>query len=327
MPLMNRVLYAVLACAALAPMTAAAAPSPTPSPALPDVILPAPSGFSELTSSTFHGEFTAHYYATSTGSKDAAAIEATLNHDGYVDGYGKTWIQATAGHALVDAVIAFTGAKGARDWLSSAEIGDKSDPAYKHADTVTGLGTYYGGHFTYANTTQADVFAFVKGNDVFLVGAESAKDDVLALATSQATAQYVKAPAATIPSSQWPENKSSGLSAGSAAGPIVGVIVILVVVAGVLLVGGLIIRSRRRALVPAAYGAMPFAAGAVPPAPPAVAQMSEDGNFWWDGGSWRNAALEAPPGAQRSSDGGLWWDGRNWRPVPAGAPAPGSSPF
>jgi hypothetical protein len=79
---------------------------------------------------------------------------------------------------------------------------------------------------------------------------------------------------------------------------------------------------RRRAAPAPAYamaGGYPMTEAPGPGEPPASLQMSPDGNYWWDGQTWRDAAHEAPPWAQRSSDGIYWWDGSNWRPVP---PAP-----
>jgi len=54
-------------------------------------------------------------------------------------------------------------------------------------------------------------------------------------------------------------------------------------------------------------------------------QLSEDGNYWWDGQTWRDSSREVPPTAQRSFDGVTWWDGRSWRPVPP-ATEPGPPP-
>ncbi|HEY1456503.1 MAG TPA: hypothetical protein VGG31_08385 [Candidatus Dormibacteraeota bacterium] len=319
---MKRLLYAFAALAALLPLSASAASPtpPTPSPSLDTILVAAPSGFTELTSSPFHGQFTAHDYATNVGAAKAAEMESTLNSDGFVDGYGKTYIQQSAGHALIQAVIAFTGGKGAHDWLTQAEAGDKADTTYKHSDTISGIDSYYGVHFADAsNNTTGDGFSFVKGNDVFLIDAVSQKDDVLTLATSQTMAQFNKAPSETIPSSKWPENKNPVSSAASSLGGVIGDVLIGIVVLGVLAVlGGLIARSRRRTPALAGYGQMPMAAAAS--AAPAGVQMSEDGRFWWDGQSWKDAEHEAPPSAQRSSDGSLWWDGTNWRPVPQQPP-------
>lgn len=323
---MNRFVYSfAIAVAALIPVVAVAAPSPTPSPTLDTVLAPPPSGFAELTTSSFHGSFTAHDYATNTGSDKASEIEQTLIHDGYVDGFGKTWIQQSANHAMVELVIAFTGGKGARDWLTQAEAGDKSDPTYVHPDTISGIPNYYGGHFASStDNTVTDAFVFAKGNDVFEVGAVSQKDDILSLASSQTTSQFNSAPSETIPSSDWPENKTSGSSSGGAVGTIFLVVAAIVVIAIVVLV--FMLRSRRRP-APAMYGAMgapmaggPMMGGATPPAATSGVQLSDDGKYWWDGQAWKDAEHEAPPSAQRSSDGTLWWDGRNWRPVPQQGP-------
>lgn len=309
----NRLIYALaISFLALGPLTATAAP--IPSPGLDTVLVAPPSGYTELTSTSFHGSFTAHDYAVASDEAQATEIEKTLNHDGFVDGYGKTWIHQASQRAMVEAVIAFTGGRGAKDWLTAAEAGDKSDPTYVRADTITGVNPYYGGHFKYSSSnTVGDVFSFVKGNDVFIVGVVSTKDDVLSLATTQTKTQFDQAPGQTIPSSQWPENASKTV-AGSFPLLAVGIIGALIVVA---VVAVLALTMRRRGGMTPAMVAAPGAMGS-PPA--GGVQMSTDGKYWWDGQNWRDAATETPPSAQRSSDGALWWDGQNWRPVPHAGP-------
>jgi hypothetical protein len=153
-----------------------------------------------------------------------------------------------------------------------------------------------------SNQTYGDAFAFVKGNDFFVVIAVSPKDDLGSTAANQTLAQYTAAPDATIPQSQWPQSSSS--TAASNFGSFLGGAIVLALLAGVvLLVVGLVRRSRRQTSF----------AGAVPAA---GVQMSPDGRYWWDGQSWRDAQVEVPPTAQRSGDGHFWWDGRQWRPVP-----------
>lgn len=333
MPRMNRVLYAAVAVlAALIPATAMAA-SPSPTPSLDQVLQPAPSGFTELTTSPLAGHFTAHDYAQNSGVSNPNDVENTLNHDGFVDGYGKTWVQQSASHALVELVIAFTGGKGAQDWLTSAEAGDKSDPTFKHTDSIDGIDHYYGVHFvsTSANTV-ADAYVFVKGNDVFAIGAESKQDDVLTLAKSQTTSQFNSAPNETIPSSQWPENKTSAAGGFSAVFYVIAAVVVIVIIVLVA-----VLRSRRRGPAMATAGstyAPPmmsgggYSGGTGAPAvgaPPAGVQMSDDGRYWWDGQTWKDSEREAPPSAQRSSDGSHWWDGKSWRPVPGQAPPPATT--
>jgi len=308
-PIRTLTLAAAVALAT-SPLAGAAAATPSPSPSL-DKVLAAPPGsdFTELTTGVLHGEFTAHDWATTNASgSDATETEKTLTKDGFVDGYGKTWAQASAGHAMIEAVMAFTGGQGARKALTSLEASDKSDKSYKHADTTSGIDPYYGAHFADSSSnTVGDLFVFVKGNDVFFVILASQKDDVLAVATSQAKAQYAAAPASTIPTADWPENASSPTSGSSAAlgFGIIAAIIVVVVIAVVFLV-----MRRRGAARPAMMGAVGGAGGV---------QLSPDGNYWYDGQTWRDAAHEAPPAAQRSSDGTLWWDGRTWRPVPQAA--------
>ena len=323
---MNRLIYALpAAVVAIAIPLSVAAATPSPSPSLDSVLLAPPTGYTELTASPFHGEFNASDYAQASDSANASAIEDTLKHDGFVDGYGKTWIQESSAHVLLLGVLAFTGGKGAHDWLLAAEAGDKKDPSYVKADSIDGIGTYYGGHFSYADTkTVGDAFSFVKGNDVFLVAAVSTKDDVLSLAQTTTKNQYDQAPEQTIPSALWPENASTSSGSNAALGfGIIGGIVIVVVVLAIVFIA----RARRPRVVPAMAGGVygppgmvDYGSAAAPQAAAGAVQMSPDNNYWWDGQAWRDAAKEVPPTAQRSSDGTLWWDGRTWRPVaqPAG---------
>lgn len=295
------VLFAV--AAALAPLTALATSRPSPS---LDTVLAAPpaSDFTEMTTSPLHGSFTAHDWAALSGSSsDAQQTEATLNRDGFVEGFGKTWRQPASGHTLLEAVMAFSGGRGAQSALSGMEASDKADASYAKADTVSGISSYYGAHFVDAsNQVIEDFFAFVKGNDVFGIAFVSNKDDVLDAATRQIQSQFSRAPGSTIPRSEWPENANPVASFPIAAfGAGLGFIVV---------VGGLVaffLLRRRPSAAPSIYASF---------APALSLQMSTDGHYWWDGMAWRDAAQEVPPQAQRSSDGAYWWDGTNWRPVP-----------
>lgn len=293
---------------ALLPMTVSATSSPNPS---LDTVLVAPptSDFTELTTSPLHGKFTAHDWAALSGTGPGATqTEATLNKDGFVDGFGKTWAQASSGHALIEAVMAFSGGRGAQSALTGMEASDKSDSTYKSPDRVSGITPYYGAHFVdTTNQLVEDFFAFVKGNDVFGIAFVSPQDDVLDAATKQVQAQYSRAPRSTIPTSQWPENTSpSGSIPFGILGAAVGFIVVVMA-----LVTFLVLR-RRTPRSDAAYASY---------VPALSLQMSPDGNYWWDGQSWRDAAQSVPPDAQRSSDGAYWWDGRTWRVVPQQPPA------
>jgi len=315
---MIRIVAATVAAAlaAVVPLTVSATPSPSPS--LDSVLAKPPSSdFAELTTGTFHGDFTAHDYALNATGATAAETETTLVHYGFVAGYGKEWASTASRHALVEIVMAFTGGQGARKTLTALEKADKADTHYQHSNTLSGVDPSYGVHlFDSSSSVYEDGFGFVKGNDVFAVYFASTQDDNLAPATSQAKAQFDGAPDGTIPSAQWPENASSNSTAFK-AGQIFGVLLVAVLVIALIAVGvGLLLRSRRRDAMPAGSGA--------PGAP--VVQMSPDGNYWYDGQGWRDAAQEIPPTAQRSSDGTLWWDGRNWRPVPQPGQPPEQPP-
>jgi hypothetical protein len=230
---MKKLLYALaLAIAAIGPVSAAAAP--TPSPALAGLLAPPPAGSSQLMSGPLQGQLTATAYAKQYQAK---ALEAgiTLIHDGFVDAYGLEWVQRSNTQDLVEFVIAFSGRKGAMDWLGYMEAADKTDPTYKHADKLTGIDPYYGSHT--ASTSPrvfTDFFAFVKGNDLFAVGVVSAKDDALKLVTSQTRRQYSSAPAETIPKARWPENAPSQRPQTNFLATIIGGVLVVVGIGAVI---------------------------------------------------------------------------------------------
>lgn len=317
---MKHPLYAALgaAAAAMLPFSVLAGPTtPTPSPALSTIVAAAPgSDYVEADKTApgvIEGAFNAQQYIAFGTTSDPSAVKATLDQDGFIAGYGRTWVQRATAHAIVEAAVAFTGGTGAKNWLAASELADKSDPSYKSAVSITGLGPYYGAYFVNTtNKTYINEYAFVKGNDFYLVAVASGADDVAATAVAQAQAQYKLAPAYTVPPADWPTQPSTNSTAYD-IGYLTGHLVFYALLAGlILLVIGLIIRSRRRraaAAVPAAYGA-------VTAPPPGAVQLSPDGNFWWDGQAWRDVSREAPPSARRSNDGAFWWDGSIWRPVP-----------
>ncbi len=69
---------------------------------------------------------------------------------------------------------------------------------------------------------------------------------------------------------------------------------------------------------------------------PSGAQLSDDGQWWWDGSQWQPvpapgaaapaaaadpAAAPAQAAGQLSDDGQWQWDGTQWQPVQGAAPA------
>lgn len=239
---MKQLLSALAMVAAmLGPISASAAPSP--SPALGTVLLSPPSGYAQVTTGTFHGRFSATDYAAQYQSTELQA-GITLIHDGFVDGYGMTWLQRSTGHALLEFVIAFEGGSGAKSWLGYEEAADKNGPGYKHANALAGIDPYYGVHLILTSPRgYVDAFSFVKGNDMFGVGFVSAKDEVLKLATAQTRSQYRSAPAETIPKAQWPENAPSQRPQTNLLGAIIGAVLVLVIIAGI----ARLVMIRRRA--------------------------------------------------------------------------------
>jgi hypothetical protein len=327
--------------------------APTPSPGL-DGILIKPPGTTykeepKAAPGIVEGPFDAAKFAEVIASPDAAQ---TLAANGFVAGFGRTWTTAGTAHVFTEAVIAFTGAKGAIAWLRHEEAADKADPSFVQALTVTGIDTYYGARLIdKVHKIYGDAFVFAKGNDVVLVTYVSSKNDLATVAALQAKKQFDSTPAYTIPPDQWPENKvvaSSPFAGLKNIGLIIGALILL----GLIAAAGVFLWTRRRPALQAIPDQDPpgFVSGtsisaavdlATPPAvavpmamggaaaPPPIHEgpfvMSEDRLSWWDGTAWRDAEHEVPPAAQRSEDSQFWWDGEAWRAMPPSS-AP-SSPF
>jgi len=237
---MKKLLYAVALIAALAPISGLAAPSP--SPALNGLLAAPPAGYKQLATGPFHGRFDATEY---TQQYDSGQLQAgiTLISDGFVDGYGMTWVQSSTHRVLIEFVIAFKGGKGAKSWLGFEAQADKASPGYQHSDSLTGIDAYYGAHLNLtAPAAVVDAFSFVKGNDMFGVGFVSPKNDVLKVATAQTKIQYAAAPDQTIPKASWPENAPSQRPQTNFLGAIIGAVLVLVIIGG--LVRFVMIRRR-----------------------------------------------------------------------------------
>ena len=237
---------AAMAITGLLPLILVGAPTPSPGPET--FLLPAPEGYTVANVPTPHGHFTANALAANFGTKTSEAMNR-LAEDGFVDGYGYVWLDNATHRELIEYVVAFSGARGANDWLNYGKGSDESDPAYKHADSISGIGTYFGEHYVYPSHDVGDYFIFVKGNDLFGVGFTSRNDDVLSLARAQAKRQYDAAPPFTIPPKDWPENAAHPSPSSPASSlitvPQLGVLLgaILLVVAGAIVI--LLVRSRR----------------------------------------------------------------------------------
>jgi hypothetical protein len=270
----RRLLPELIAVAALV-----VAAAPTPSPALGTILAapPSPDYVEDTESSgTPVGAFDAGAYVGYIQPEDQAATFKALNDDGFVAGYGRSWTAESDGRALVEIVVAFSGGRGARRWLTTSEAMARSDQYYSGAIVISGLGPYAGVRYADPKApSYADVVMFVKGNDFFLVGFLSQSATLGEAAATQSKLQYDFAPAASIPPSRWPENAGPSprlpvplVAAIAGSGILVAATAVVVVM--------LVVRRRDAATV----------SGSI------------------------------PADAIRSGDGKLWWDGKEWRPVP-----------
>ena len=305
--LTRSVLAAAAAIVLLAPPAAAA--SPSPSPTLGSVLVSPPASdfvtFNQYFTAV-QGDFDALQYIVFLGWGNPSTTEGTLHRDGFVSGFGRSWVQPGTTHILLELVVAFSGGAGAKNWLQSVKDMDQNRQYFRHEISVNGIDQIYAAHYVDPGTpAYADILTFVKGNDYFEVAILSPSDDLADSGATQTKRQYDFAPASTIPPSQWPENGATArhdlLYFLLVVAP--NAVLLALLVGLVLLTVGLI-RRRSRGRTPA-YAVIP---GEV--------QMSSDGYYWWDGSAWKDASQEPPPSALRSTDGYYWWDGAKWRSVP-----------
>jgi hypothetical protein len=293
----KRILCAPIIAIALLPITAAA--EYTPSPSLDQILLAPPLGYIEQTLTTLpHGRFTVHQYAVTYGPK-VAEVEIVMQQDGFVDGFSTLWVNKVTHHGMIEFVMAFSGGRGARSFLSYMDAASKADPAYRHANSITGIEPYWGEHQVYPSGAPSDVFAFVKGNDLFFIEFVSGNDDdVLDLTTRYAKDLYNSAPASTIQPADWPENGGTGNNRepALAVGGLLVFVLVIAFIAGLIGLTAILVARRHHG--------------------PAAERLTSDRRYWWDGQYWKDTLLEAPPAAKRSADGHFWWDGAEWRPVP-----------
>jgi hypothetical protein len=296
---MSRLLLLVAGAAiALAPLAAVGAPSP--SPRLDSILATAPNTDYEETTTpdpnASIGPLDAAQFAAAHTSDPAQVRQAqqALEKAGFIAAYGRSWVSLVEGNYLAELVVAFTGSVGAKELLAATKHTDTAEPTYVRDLAVTGIDSYYGAHFHDASNAPlvyGYLFAFVKGNDYFLVTTWSEADDSGRLVSNQTKMQYDLAPAYTISPSEWPQ-KLPGADAVVTWAIRLGVPLAALIF--------LILRYRRPRTQLAG----------------ASLQLSPDGRFWWDGREWKDTEQGIPPHAQRSVDGNYWWDGTRWRPAP-----------
>jgi len=249
-----------------------------PSPGAETFLLPPPSGFKvDQTVPVPAGHFTANALA-GTFPLQFEDASNQLQADGFVDGYGHVWLNAAGNLQLIEYVIAFSGGRGANTWMTHAKTYDQHEGAFRHADSMSGIGNYFGEHYVYPNHAVGDYFLFVKGNDMFGVGYTSTRDNVLSAAVTLAKQQYDNAPDFTFPQDQWPENARPAAEPSPTNSPILplGLLAAAAVLLILISAGVVAYQSYRRPRHESSAGA-PLAPGA----------------SWWDGERWRT---DTPPG-------------------------------
>lgn len=272
-------LPAALLCAAaiallLAPVTYAA---PSPSPDLAGILAPPPAaGYVEAdrgTPGVLEGPFTAQEYASAGAATHAARAEAELSREGFVVGYGREWTRRATGHWLLEAVLEFGTAAGARGWERQAQLWAQAQAGYESPLTLAGVSDYFGEHrFDSTQNYHFEGFVMAKGNDVLLVYEASPADDLGDSVATQAMRQLMMAPAYTIPPSQ---------GTGSAAPTSLSLRTfgLRLAVATMAMVALLALAAMLWWLARARRATLPASAGGLAP----------DGRYHWDGTTWRAA--------------------------------------
>jgi hypothetical protein len=249
-----------------------------PSPGAETFLIPQPNGFKvDQTVPVPAGHFTANALA-GTFPQQFEDASGQLQADGFVDGYGHVWLNSAGNLQLTEYVIAFSGGRGANTWLTYAKTYDQHEAAFRHADSMSGIGSYFGEHYVFPNHAVGDYFLFVKGNDMFGVGYTSTRDNVLSTAMALAKQQYDNAPDFTFPQDQWPENAKPAPAEPSTSTPILPIGLLAAAAVLLILISACVVlfQSYRRQQ-DASQVAQPLAPGA----------------SWWDGERWRT---DTPPG-------------------------------
>lgn len=249
---MRRGAVAALAVAAslvLAPASAAAAGKLD----LGAILAPAPSSdYLEIPPGpVIDGPFDARVYAaylTAVNGSDASNVVPTLERDGLMRGYGRSWLQLKTAFGLYERVFEFATATGAHQWLGRQRLGNQALSQYRgpFADTPRIPGSW-SAQLTKTSGYRYFRVAFTKGNDEYEVTLGSGSADYTSAALQQAQAQYDRAPGYTIP----PGTSANVLLAGVSAAVRVGVFLMAPVLAmiatvAVVGVGVLVIFALRR---------------------------------------------------------------------------------
>src|SRR5205823_5230728 len=155
------VALAAVTAVSLAPV---AAVTPSPSPSLGTLLAAPPASNYVVDTEAFmrvEGAFDIAEYVNFLAPSNPSEMETTLKHDGFVSGFGRSWAQQGTTHLLLEIVVAFRGATGAKSWLAASGAADSSNQYFKGAIVVSGVDPSYGGHFADPATLVLAVLAGV----------------------------------------------------------------------------------------------------------------------------------------------------------------------
>lgn len=204
---------------------------------------------------------------------DNGQSEQAMHSDGFVTGYGRSWVQRGSQDSLREFVLAFNGTSGATHWYNDLKTFDETSRYYTKDIATLSTSQAVGVEWTYSDGGKEYSIDFAKGNLAFDVTMDSDSNDLSATTLAQAQSEFDAVPQAG----------DVALTSNTNLQPAAWAIGIALIMFVVLLSGGLfvLIRSARQKTVSLAY-----APGA---------QMSPDGHYWWDGTRWRLVANDPPP--------------------------------
>jgi len=227
----------------------------------------------------------------------------TASAPGFKDAYRKSWDQTEVG--LDDDVVHYTSLFWAAYALASFRGGAQKDEHTSYqALNGFGAGAFEVTYPADSSGYKWDQMYFAQGDYMAAVSMGATGAIARNVLLDQTSRQFALLP---IPAAEF---RSIGY--GVLGGTLVAVLILVVMAASVVLV--VIFARRRSATARVGMYAVPYG---VPAIVPAIAHLSDDRRYWWDGQAWQNTAMRIPPWAPISPEGTQWWDGAAWRPMPS----------
>lgn len=194
---------AVAGLIALQPLTALASDTPTLEALRAILADPTSSDYVEVdqgTPNALVGPFDARTYADSfqTDSKTSDALVDSLNKEGFLAGYARSWYKPGTQIYMGAAVFAFHANAGARSALRASKLQYATGAGFKSFLDSSSIPQSFALTDSGPDGFNWTVVLFTKGNDMFAILAGSATGYTSADALTQAKAEYVFAPASTF---------------------------------------------------------------------------------------------------------------------------------